>query len=241
MGTAKGLVARRDIITALWTLLDEGVTVLLYGPVGVGKTSLIRALRERASSRRVPCGVSARTETLQDLTNALSLAYPSVDARSGTQRQIRARLRNAVEEHPGLLLLDHVGATGTAFKGALRAMRGMGLGVLLAGDVDHPRDHARLRALRLAQREVELPRLHGSAIHGVLMAAASEVAGFPFDLKDNDIRALALASEGLPGRAVSFVEALRDPGSWRSGHPRFDWLRTEAVIGAAERYRRPIP
>jgi hypothetical protein len=59
----------------------------------------------------------------------------------------------------------------------------------------------------------------------------------PFPLRDRDLRALVQAADGLPGRAVRFVDALRDAKAWTNGGPRCDWLRTEAIIAAAERYR----
>jgi AAA+ superfamily predicted ATPase len=230
------LLGRAAIVDVLGKLLDDGVAVLLYGPVGAGKTSVLRSLEARVQARRVPCAVSPTTETLGDLTHALARAYPSVDACSGTMRQIRARLRNAVEQTPGAVLLDHLGRTGTAFKGALKSMRGTGVGVLLAADVEHHRDHARFRSRHLVNREVELPPLHGSTMNVLLKALLAETT-LPLPLRDADLRELAAATDGLPGRAVWFVSALQAPTAWRNGRPRCDWLRTEAIIAAAERYR----
>jgi hypothetical protein len=59
----------------------------------------------------------------------------------------------------------------------------------------------------------------------------------PFHLLDEDVSALVTAAEGLPGRAVWIVETLHDSGAWRNSRPRCDWLRVEATIAAAERYR----
>jgi hypothetical protein len=234
------LLGRVHILDALGRVLDGGGTVLLHGPVGAGKTSILRALETRARARGAPCGVSPTTESLGDLTRALLGAYPRVDARSGAMRQIRARLRNAVEQAPGLLLLDHLGKTGTAFKGALKALRGTGVGVLLAADVEQPRDHDRVRNLRLTHREIELPPLHGSTMRALVKSLVAD-ARLPFPLTDEDIRTLAAATDGLPGRAVRFVSSLGGPGAWRQGRPKCDWLRTEAIIAAAERYRSAVP
>jgi hypothetical protein len=153
-------------------------------------------------------------------------------------KQARSRLRTAVEQRPGILLLDHLGQTGRAFKGALRSLRGLGAGVLLAADVDQQRDHERVRRLHLAQHEVELPRLHGSTMRA-LMRSMLATADLPFHLQAEDASALVTAAEGLPGRAAWFVRTLRDSGAWSGGRPRCDWLRVEAIIAATERYRRP--
>jgi hypothetical protein len=231
------LVGRAVILGELARLLDGGRTVLLYGPVGVGKSSVIRWLDARAEARGIPRAVALDTNTLGDLTAALVRAYPDVDVGSVTMRQARSRLRNAVERRPGIVLLDHLGQTGRAFKGALRSIRGMGVGVLLAADVEQPRDHERIRRLRLTHSEVELPTLHGSTMR-TLMRSMVAAADLPFPLRAEDASALVTAAEGLPGRAAWIVEALHDSGAWWNGRPRCDWLRAEAIIAAAERYRR---
>ena len=235
----RDILGRTAVLGALARQLDAGSTVVLYGPVGAGKTSVLGWLRARAQACGKPCGLSSATETLGDLTSALAQAYPHVDVQSGTMRQARARLRSAVEESPALLLLDHLGRTGTAFKGALRAMRGTGIGVLLAADVEQPRDQDRVRSLRLTHHEVAIPPLHGSTMRALLrsLVAETSLARRP---TDEDLGALAAATDGLPGRAVWFVNALKDPRAWRGSRPRCDWLRTESIIAAAERYRRAV-
>jgi hypothetical protein len=230
------LRGRAGILGELARLLDGGNTILLYGPVGAGKSTVLRWLDARAEARGVPRGLAPVTETLGDLTAALARAYPDVDVDFVPMRQARARLRNAVEQRPGILLLDHLGRTGGAFKGALRVLRGLRAGVLLAADVDQPRDHERVRRLHLVQYELELPPLHGSTMRALVrsMLAATDL---PYPLADEDISALVTATAGLPGRAAWIVETLHDSKAWRHGRPRCDWLRVEASIAAAERYR----
>jgi hypothetical protein len=103
--------------------------------------------------------------------------------------------------------------------------------------VDNVRDRVRVRRLHLTHLELELLPLHGSTIRALVR---SMLAGcdLPFPLRDQDLRALVRATDGLPGRAVRFVDALRDAKAWANGRPRCDWMRTEAIIAAAERYRR---
>jgi energy-coupling factor transporter ATP-binding protein EcfA2 len=233
--TAQTLLGREQSLATLGAWLDDGEVVVLYGPVGVGKSALLRALERRARQRERPCGLAIRTASLADFTQALGRAYPSV-APAATQRQWRGRLRIAAERAPGVLLLDDLGRTGTAFKGALKAVRGMGLGIALAADVDQPRDRDRVRGLALSHREMELTPLHGSSIRA-LLGSLLTARSLPFALGREEFQALVTATEGLPGRAVDFADALLDPNSWRGGRPRVDWLRTGSVIRAAEHYR----
>jgi energy-coupling factor transporter ATP-binding protein EcfA2 len=230
---------RAGVIADIERRLSQGREVLIFGPVGVGKTTVLRAVEERARSRSIPCGLSERTDTLPDLTGALSTAYPEIGS-TGTQRGMRSRLRRAVESRPGFLLLDHLGKVGSAFKGVLRSLRGTGMGVLLAADVDHVRDRFRARRLHITHLELELAPLHGSTIRALMrsMLAGCEL---PFPLRDQDLRMLARQADGLPGRAARFVDALRRPEAWTSGRPRSDWLRREAIIAAAEHYRQHGP
>lgn len=232
------LLGREQDLAKLDALVRAGHVVVLYGPVGVGKTALLQALAHRARQRGIPCGLVRRTAALSDFTQALMHAYPRVPT-EGTQRHLRGRLRMAVERRPGLLLFDDLGRTGTAFKGAVRSVRGTGLGVLFAADVDQARDHERIRALGLSFHEIELQPLHGNSMRALLQALLQKRAPAG-PLNPEQLRALVAATEGLPGRAIDFADALVDPAAWSGGTPRIDWLRTGAVIRAAERYRQSM-
>ncbi|HEY1693650.1 MAG TPA: ATP-binding protein [Polyangiaceae bacterium] len=232
------LPGREHDLASLWRLMREGTVVVLLGPVGVGKTALLHQLARAFRRRGTPCGLVPRTGSLRDFTEALACAYPSVNPQ-GPQRQIRGRLRRAAEARPGVLLLDHLGDTGTAFKAALKSVRGTGLGVLLAADADEARDRDRIRALCLSHCEVQLRPLHGNAMRCLLqhLVSSRRLGG---TVTPAHLRALVAATEGLPGRAVDFANALVDPVSWMGTSPRVDWLRTGAIIRAAERYRQTL-
>jgi hypothetical protein len=232
------LVGREEALRTLGARLDQGLVVVLFGPVGVGKSALLRALQRRARRLGRPCGLVPRTDGLRDFTEVLARAYPAVAA-SATRRQTRSRLRLAAEARPGVLLLDHLGQIGNAFKGAIKSIRGTGIGVLLAADVDHPRDHDRVRALGLSHYEIPLRPLHASSMRALLRSLLDERT-LPFALMPEHLRALVAATEGLPGRAVDFAEALVDPASWSRATPRTEWLRTGAAIRAAEHYRHAV-
>jgi hypothetical protein len=232
------LVGRASELAKIGGLLDDGLVVVLYGRVGAGKSALLRALARRTRQNGKPCALTTRTVSLADFTEALAHAYPGVPTH-GSQRQLRGRLRMAVESRPAVLFFDDLGRTGTAFKGAIKSLRGTGLGMLLAADVDHPRDHERLRAMGLSHYELELSPLHGHSMRALLRALV-ERRPLPRPLSPDHMRALVAAAEGLPGRAVDFADALVSPDSWRAGNPRVDWLRSGSAIRAAERYRQAL-
>lgn len=227
------VVGRAQIIDDLWQGVAAGHTILLHGPVGIGKSALLDAIAARARRARKPCARAQRTEQLADVTQALAQAYPEVAAT--TQRQLRGRLRLAVERRPGVLLLDHVGAAGTATKGFLRSLRGLGLGVLLAGDVEHPRDHQRLRDFGLAYREVAVPPLSTRSMSRVLTASLASSR----PLHADDEAALLTAARGRPGWLIAAVERLADPRYWSDdGRVRQTLLAADLTVATAQRLLR---
>jgi ABC-type phosphonate transport system ATPase subunit len=115
------LYGRRKVVKDLSGPLLAGRTVLLYGPMGSGKSALLEALARGMKQQRRPCGFSRRTRSLSDLTGALLAAYPAVRRPGRAQRQLRSDLVYAVQARPGALLLDHLVDVGTQFKGYLRA------------------------------------------------------------------------------------------------------------------------
>ena len=227
-----GLLGRRDVMRALAEHLDEGHFVLLYGPRGVGKTAVLQALAERCSAAGLAVGTAERTATLADLVSALELAYPGVDVDVARPRA-RARLRLAAESSRCVLLLDDVGQVGSAFKSLLRSLRGTGSGVVMAAGADSPREHEDLRALHLAHREFELPRL-GAASMRALLGRMLATASTPHPLHEDDVERLVHAAEGLPGRATWFVAELAREAAWCDGRVRAEWLHTEALALSAQ-------
>ncbi len=226
------LHGRRDLLRTLWALVTQGATVLLHGPVGIGKTSLLRALISWARTSGRPHGLSPRTERLGDATAALAGAYPKAAALAVGQRVLKSRLRRAVEARPGVLLLDDVVEAGRPFKGFLKSLRGTGLGVVVAVDVDHARDHARARGFGLAHREIAVHRLHGLTMRRILADQLARRA-LPHALVEGDAAGLVNASEGCPGRLVAMVEHLVAPDYWHEGRIRLGLLRTDTSIALA--------
>lgn len=232
------ICGRAPILRDLWEHVAAGHTVLLHGPVGIGKTTLLSAIRDRARAEGRPCGLAPQTRALGEVTRALGEAYPQIDSRGREQRWVRGHLRLAVEREPGVLLLDHLTDAGAALKGYLRSLRGSGLGVLMACDVEHARDRARLRALGLAYREIEAPPLHGRVMARLL---TDRLASAPVlhPLYADDSAALLAAAAGRPGWLAAACARLADPRYWsEDGRIRLTLLAADAKIATAERLLR---
>ena len=208
------LRGRKALLLSLEEAARAGKTVLLLGGTGIGKTALLAELGRRITSRDVPCGIAAQTRTLGDVTTALANAYQLTPQEGENRRRFRSRLRLAVETRPGVLLLDHVAEIGTATKGFLRTLRGTGLGVLFAADVENMRDHHAIRSLRLTHLEAWIPPLE-SRVMAALLNELLVDSPLAHPLQDCDRRSLIRGARGNPGRLAVAVELLRAERYWR--------------------------
>jgi hypothetical protein len=228
------LLGRDEVIASLEDLGRQGYTVLVYGPLGIGKTSVLVELARRSQRKRRPCAFCPRTEHLAEVTAALARCYPEA-ATPRLQRHRRSRLRLAVEDHPGLLLLDDFIYVGTALKGYLRSLRGTGLGVIIAADVDQPRDHVRLRQHGLAFRELALPPLRGSVM-GRLLERELAKRTLPSPLAQEDRDALIRAAQGRPGWIARLVAGATEIRYWHESRLAVDVLVADVLIEVARHY-----
>jgi len=195
----------------------KGQTVLLYGPIGIGKTAILEAVRLVIIKKRRPCGFAVQTGSLSSLTSVLLTAYPYACNNAVTQRQIRNALRAAIENNPGVLLLDHVHNPGTQFKGFLSSLRGTGLGVLISADAEVPRDHVRLRSMHLAWRDMAVPPLSNRYMYRILADSLS-VKLLPNPLKNSDRAALVKMAHGRPGWILMISDLLQKTDFWSNGN-----------------------
>lgn len=230
---------RKEIVDSLTAQALAGHTVLVFGPLGIGKTAILQEVVRRAAEAGRAHAYAARTAAMQDVTRALAEAYPAVSARAGSQRQLRSRLLLAVEERPGILILDHVQRAGTALKGLLRTLDGTGLAILIAADVEHARDHARVRAMRLAYREQHVPPLHGRHMNLILDAHLAQ-RPLPHPLTEVDRSSLLRIAAGRPGVIHMLLERLEMDRYWRDGQVLSEILRSDVSMAIAEAYIREV-
>lgn len=147
--------------------LRRGEHVVLYGPVGSGKSTLLAEVYRRIAATGARCAVSTATSHLEDVTRALTRAYPEVNVAS-TRRGTRGRLWLAADREPGVLIFDHVTRVGTAMVSFLRRLRGGVAGVLLAFDVEKESERLRLRGRHLGRPFLPMPLASNGRLQNVL-------------------------------------------------------------------------
>jgi len=201
----------RKLSFSLARRLLAGEHLVLWGPIGSGKTTLLTAIESRVLGR--PCGRTVQTQSLDDITCALERAYPNVATRGESRRTARERLWWAADRDPVVLLLDDVGHVGTAMKSFLRRLRGGIAGVMLAVDVDSPRERGRLRAQHLGCQTLRMPPLEGKAQRALLETrwAARELPTLSVTVR----RQLIRLAYGRPGWIIACVDLARDRAYWR--------------------------
>jgi len=193
--------------------LDRGEHLLLWGPRGSGKTAILRAVHRHVATAR--CAYSEQTDALDDVTRTLEQAYAGVVTRGLTRRAVRARLWRAADADPGVLLLDHVTAVHSGMKGFLRRLRGGVMGVILAVDVDSPRERERLRAMRVGCATVRMPPVAPRSLARQLAALLVPIT--PRQLTHDARRTLIRAARGRPGWIVQCAARVREDRYWRNG------------------------
>jgi hypothetical protein len=231
-------LGRQTLVAELTRLALEGETVLLYGRRGVGKTAVLEAVGSEVRRYGRACSISLRTEVLADVVEALARCYPH--ARGPSRWATRARLSVAARERPAVLLLDHLGAATPAVRSYLKRLRGTRLGVIIAADVEHSRDRAYVRSLRLAYREMEVSPLERRVMYRFLdVALEGRPLGRPL-LSDERAKLLKLAA-GRPGVAALLLELLGRSTASREGPIHWELLRCEVSAAIAAAYLRGSP
>jgi energy-coupling factor transporter ATP-binding protein EcfA2 len=216
----------RKLRTDLIARLARGEHVVLYGPRGVGKTTLTQQLHSRFRRDQVPCALCKSTASLDDITRTMEAAYPQVDTHSVSRKTARARLWDAADRRGCILLLDHVTDVGTAMVGFGRRLRGGIAGVLYVVDVDVEREKQRMRRKRLAL-SVRMPPASMRRLR-VLLRSRCAQRRLAVDAKTE--RQILKAAKGRPGWIVQATRLMGQQRYWHEGHIYPTLLCTDTEI-----------
>lgn len=212
----------------LGSRLQAGSHLILYGPRGGGKSTLLAILRDQNRSMGAPCGLAPVTSGLSDIVAALAQAYPGTDVEGLGRRAARARLRMAADRVSGVLLLDHATGITTAMLGYLRRLRGGIAGALLAVDVDTPHERERMRAWHAGALSIQMPPASDRQMHQLLMEAIQSS-----DLPQVESKLAQQIAHGARGRIGWLNECIRRLGMqeyWRDGRLHLAALCTDTEI-----------
>jgi len=221
----------------LGSRLRAGSHLILYGPRGGGKSTLLRILSDQNRSVGAPCGVAPFTSSLPDIVAALAQAYPGTDIKGLGRRAARARLRMAAEQVSGVLLLDHATAITTAMLGYLRRLRGGIVGALLVADVDTQHERERMRAWHAGALSIRMPAASERQMHR-LLAAALQASNVP-QVEPKMVHQISHAARGRIGWLNGCIRRLEMQEYWRDGRLHLAALCTDTEIAIRE--SRPGP
>jgi predicted ATPase len=193
--------------------LRAGSHLILYGPRGMGKSTLIREIADHCAAIGTPCGVAPETCSLSDIVAALAQAYPYADIEGLTKRAIGARLRRVADGAPGILLLDHTTMVTTAMLGYLRRLRGGIVGALLVTDVDSSHERDRLKTWQVGALSVRMPIASTPRLRR-LLAAACYAHSLP-QIEPRMMRYIMRVARGRIGWVTECIRRLQIPEYWR--------------------------
>ena len=220
-------------LTALLTQrLLRGEHLTLCGPRGSGKSTVLTQLQARLEAAAVPCAYSICTATLDEITQALERAYPSVDTLEVGRRTARHRLWNAADRRAGVLLLDHFHCNGSAMVSFLRRLHGKIAGVLTAVDVDNEKERNCMRPWRYGAMSVHMPLATALQLRRLLDKRCRVLRLPPFD--ERVAHKLVEAALGRPGWIVKCVDLAQESRYWCEHGPLVSVMCVDAE--AAVRY-----
>jgi hypothetical protein len=191
--------------------LRGGSHLILYGPRGAGKSTLVGELGVQCRAIGTPCGVAPRTLMLPDIVSALVEAYPGTDIQGMGRKAARVRLRLVADSLPGVLLLDHATRMTTAMLGYLRRLRGGIAGTLLVVDVDSPRERERMRDWHAGALSIRMPLMSNRVLHQVLLAATHSLP----EIESRTLRQIVRMARGRIGWIRECTRRLQMHEYWR--------------------------
>jgi energy-coupling factor transporter ATP-binding protein EcfA2 len=204
----------------------RGEHLILYGPRGSGKSTLVSELHARLATASTPCGVAQYTACLDDITRAMEAAYPEVNTQTIARRTARARLWHVADQRGCVLLLDHLTKVSTAMVGFCRRLRGGVAGILFVVDVDVERERQRMRAKRLAV-SVRMPHASIRQLRKLLRSRCAEHRLLVGRKMEGQI---LHAAQGRPGWIVQCTTLIPQTRYWHEGQLYPTLLCTDTEI-----------
>jgi energy-coupling factor transporter ATP-binding protein EcfA2 len=200
------LIARdiHEFCDELCVRLRAGSHLILYGPRGAGKSTVLRNIGDHYEAVGTPYGLAPQTSGLADIVAALSAAYPDAGLQGLGKRAAGVRLRLVADGTPGVLLLDHATLVTTAMLGYLRRLRGGIAGALLVVDVDSPNERDRMRGWHAGALSIRMPLMSNRQLRQSLSAASKA-----HDLPDIEPRAARYIIRTARGRVGWVTECIR--------------------------------
>lgn len=205
-------VNSRAFCDQLGARLRGGSHLILYGPRGAGKSTLVGELGIQCRAIGIPCGVAQRTIGLPDIVAALAEAYSAADISGMGRKAARVHLRLVADALPGVLLLDHATRMTAAMLGYLRRLRGGIAGTLLVVDVDSPRERERMRDWHAGALSIRMPLVPNRTLHQVLLAATHNLPEFD----SRTLRQIVRMARGRIGWIRECARRLQMQEYWRN-------------------------
>jgi len=200
---------RRDVARRL----RRGENMILYGPHGIGKTTLLRDLETRRRTAGLPCGYVAETRSLEDILRALHEAYPLHDSVALDPEAALSRHWDTAELRGGALLLDHLTDVSNSMVRFLRRLRSGVMGIITAVDEELDHENRKLQPWRLAALSVKMPGASADLLRDLLRAQVSESGGVKLD--EDTERSLIRAAAGRPGWILECAQRLGEKHYWQ--------------------------
>jgi hypothetical protein len=208
--------------------LQSGSHLILHGPRGSDKSTLVTSMLEHFRSQSIPCAIAPQTMGLADVVTALSQAYPDTDIQPLGRRAMGVRLRLAADRIPGVLLLDHTREVTTAMIGFMRRLKGGIIGALFVVDIDSEFERNRLVDWRRHAPRVRMPLMPNRRLQR-LLGYAWVARNLP-EIDTRTRRHIVRAARGRIGWLRECIRRLEVPEYWSGGRLHVSTICTDCEL-----------